>query len=106
MDTVQTPETISIDRTDTIVTICGEIDAHTAPQARDAGNAVLTECGTLRFDLRGVEFIDSSGLGVLVALTSTARETGGDVVIVAPSRPVVRLLQISGLEGHLTVHPT
>ena len=40
---------------------------------------------------------------VLVALTTAARDAGGDVVILAPSGPVVRLLQISGLEEHLTV---
>lgn len=100
---METPDSITIERTAGTVAVRGEVDAHTAPEMRTAGQAVVEELGSARLDLSGVEFIDSSGLGVLVALTSAAREAGGDVVIVAPSRPVTRLLQISGLEGHLTV---
>ena len=103
--TVETPDPITIERSGPLAVVRGEIDAHTAPQVREAGEAILTESDTVRFDLSGVEFIDSSGLGVLVGLTSAARDGGGDVIIIAPSRPVVRLLQISGLDRHLTVHP-
>ena len=100
---METSDQITIEQTDTTMSVRGEIDAHTAPRVRAAGEALLADHGSLRFDLSGVEFIDSSGLGVLVALTSSARGTGGDVTLMAPSKPVVRLLQISGLDGHLTV---
>ena len=102
---METPDPITVERSGTLAVVRGEIDAHTAPQVRDTGEAILAEADTVRLDLRGVDFIDSSGLGVLVGLTSTARDGGGDVIIVAPSRSVVRLLQISGLDRHLTVHP-
>jgi anti-sigma B factor antagonist len=102
---VETPDPIIIERTDAMATVRGEIDAYTAPAVREAGESMLASHGSARFDLSGVEFIDSSGLGVLVALTSSARDTGGDVTLVAPSKPVVRLLEISGLDRHLTVSP-
>ena len=92
---------ISIEQSDDTITIRGEVDAHTAPMVRTTAEPMLNG-GTLRIELSGVEFIDSSGLGVLVALTERAREQGGDLIVVAPSRPVVRLLQISGLDGHIT----
>lgn len=102
---METPDPIIIERTESMATVRGEIDAHTAPAVRDAGDSMLASHGSARFDLSGVEFIDSSGLGVLVALTSSARDAGGDVTLVAPSKPVVRLLEISGLDQHLTVSP-
>jgi anti-anti-sigma factor len=100
---VETPDPITIEQTDASASVRGEIDAHTAPQVREAGEALLAAHGTVRVDLSGVTFIDSSGLGALVALTTAARDAGGDLVVVAPSRPVVRLFEISGLAGHLTV---
>jgi anti-sigma B factor antagonist len=57
----------------------------------------------IRLDMSGVEFIDSSGLGVLVAITEAARAAGGDLVVVAPGRAVVRLLELSGLAEHIHV---
>lgn len=102
---METPDPITIEQTDTTASVRGEIDAHTAPQVREAAEALLEAHGTVRVDLSGVTFIDSSGLGVLVALTTAARDAGGDLVVVAPSRPVIRLFEISGLAGHLTVEP-
>lgn len=100
---METSNSILIERSADSISVDGEIDAYTAPGVGAAGGAVLDEHGTVRLDLRRVEFIDSSGLGVLVALTASARDGGGDLVLVAPSRSVVRLLQISGLDGHFTV---
>ena len=98
-----TSDPISITTAETTAWVSGEIDTHTAPLLRDAGASILARRGSVRFDLRGVEFIDSSGLGVFVALTAAARDQGGDVVILRPSRPVTRLFEISGLESHLTI---
>lgn len=64
-----------------IVRATGEIDLRTAPRLRDA----LNQQGTLHLvvDLRGVEFIDSSGLGVLVGALKRQRQRDGSLVVVA-----------------------
>ena len=51
----------------------------------------------LIFDLAGVRFMDSSGLGVLIAAT----HSNASVEVRTPSRPVRRLIQLSGLADML-----
>lgn len=52
----------------------------------------------LVIDLRNVQFIDSTGLGMLVSVLREAREQGGGVELLNANREVGRLLQITGLE--------
>ena len=54
-------------------------------------------------DLGSVEFIDSSGLGVLVGSLRRLREDGGDLVLRAASPAVTRILELTGLDGLLPV---
>jgi anti-anti-sigma factor len=51
----------------------------------------------LDLDLRGVGFMNSAGMAVLVQLLRMADPRGVEVVLVAPSTAVVRPLQLSGL---------
>lgn len=53
-------------------------------------------------DLAGISFIDSSGLRVLVAANQGADGTSG-IRLRSPSSAVQRLLEISGLTGHLDI---
>jgi anti-sigma B factor antagonist len=85
------------------VVLSGEIDAHTAPTL--AGwLAPLQGAGTdVLIDLAGVDFIDSSGLGVLIDAHRRAVDAGRRLVLERPSPAVVRLIEISGLRDHLTL---
>ncbi len=48
-------------------------------------------------DLSQVTFVDSSGLGLLVRLMTSARTFGGDVKLAAPSPQTAKLLESTGL---------
>ena len=48
-------------------------------------------------DLRGLTFIDSSGLRLLVALHQRAQHDGFQLTLVAPAGPADRTIQLSGL---------
>ena len=100
----EVPSHITIDQRDDGLDVRGEIDAHTAPSLRDAALAQL-ESGstTMSMAMDGVEFIDSSGLAVLVAMTTEARERGGDVIVLDPSPAVTRLFELTGLTEHMTL---
>jgi anti-sigma B factor antagonist len=100
--TVSSPR-FDLESTAAGLTVSGEIDAHTAPllAARldplpDTGERVL-------LGMAGVEFIDSSGLRVLIDAHRRAAEAGRELVLDHPSPAVMRLISISGLERHLAV---
>lgn len=78
----------------------GEIDAHTAPTL-----AAAIEAGapTVRLDMSGVEFVDSSGLRVLIDSHQRLQHDGGSLTIVSPSPSVQRLFEISGVLDYLIV---
>jgi anti-sigma B factor antagonist len=74
------------------------LDASHAPACKDAVAAHVTG-RPLRvlIDARAVEFMDSSGLGVLVFLLKQMGE-GGRIIIAEPAPAVRRLIQITKLD--------
>jgi anti-anti-sigma factor len=87
----------------TVLTLRGELDLASAPQLEEATLPIIREGGRVVIDLRGLEFIDSSGVRVLVAGHTAARRSGGGVTIVrAPAdSPVDRVIAISGIDDAL-----
>ena len=100
-------------RTDvTIVKPRGELDLDTVETLRTALDAAVAE--TLRaaldaiehgarlvLDLRGLSFIDSTGLHLLVALTERAQRDGFQLMLLAPAAPTDRAIQVCGLDRTL-----
>ena len=83
-----------------VVRVKGELDAATAPtlQARLADTVERAE-GRIVIDLTEVPFVDSSGLGALVAVRKRALDGGTPVVLRAPHERVRMLLEVTGLAG-------
>jgi anti-sigma B factor antagonist len=76
-----------------------DIDASNAWQLKPRLLEHMGQFGPeLKLDLGQVNFIDSTGLGMLVSVLKEAREKGGHVSLVNPNREIQRLLQITGLE--------
>jgi len=55
-------------------------------------------------DLTGLEFIDSTGLGVVVAVLKRARTLGADLRLVISRERVRAPFRITGVDGLLPVH--
>jgi anti-anti-sigma factor len=84
--------------------LTGEIDADSAPRLERAILDRFEQGSTsVRLDLSGVTFMDSSGLRVVIATTEAARGRGGDLVLAEPTSAVRRLIEVSGLEDHLNI---
>jgi anti-sigma B factor antagonist len=83
-----------------LLRVSGDLDLAAAPKLLGAAG----DLEPLRLDLGGVTFMDSTGLGALITLRNQAQERGVDVEIVAASRAVERVLEISGL-GELFGRP-
>ena len=92
----------------TILVIGGELDLYTAPRLRDDVLSKLADgADRVAIDLNGVGFIDSTGLGVLVACLKRVREHDGRLVLIAPEvSPLRRLLALTGLEQVLPTYTT
>ncbi len=91
-----------------IVRLAGRVDAASAPTLKEAFRA-LTRDGKCNFvvDLREVDFIDSTGLGIFTSLLRAARACEGDVcLMLLPTSPVyaviemVRFNQVFALYDH------
>ena len=83
----------------------GEIDLGSAPRIRDAAIArLLAGDRVLVIDLAEVEFLDSIGLGTLVAILRRARSLGGDVSLVVTTDRIRRPFELTGLGGAFAIH--
>jgi anti-sigma B factor antagonist len=76
----------------------GSLDLATAPTVR-AALSEATEKGShnLIVDLTQLEFLDSTGLGVLIGAHRRAAEHGGSFRLIVNNGPISRLLNITGL---------
>ena|ERR1051326_4594113 len=73
--------------------VFGEESAH----LRDMVKKLLTEHKHLVLNLSGINYIDSGGLGTLVALYTTARNAGGSLKLANLTQRVGDLLQVTKL---------
>ena len=76
-----------------------EIDAATSPLLREQLRAeMVANPGTVVVvDMGAVEFIDSTGLGVLVGALKRARGDGGDLALVNVQTMIMRIFTVTGL---------
>lgn len=92
-----------------IVVVEGEIDAYTAPTLREKF-VELINAGVDRLvvDLRKVTFIESVGLGTLVAARKRLRRFDRNLCIVLDERQgsIYRTFEITGLTKVFPIHPT
>jgi anti-anti-sigma factor len=82
-----------------------EIDMATVEAFRTELRATILEhrCEIIGVDLGAVTFMDSVGLGVLIGCRKYALGWGGDLVLVSPSRLVVKTLRATGLHTMLPI---
>lgn len=91
----------------TVVAVAGEVELHSAAQLRAALlEACAVEAPCVVVDLSGVNFMDSSGIGVIVGALKRARERGGNLSLVGLQPRVRRIFEITGLLGALPFYAT
>jgi anti-sigma B factor antagonist len=85
-----------------VLVLVGELDPHTAPILRACVDDTVTEStSSLVLDVAGLQFIDSSGLRVIISAHKVMDEKGGRLVLRAPTDNTRRLLEITGLADHV-----
>lgn len=81
-----------------VVAVGGEIDVYTAPKLRDR-LIELINAGhyDLIVNLEGVDFLDSTGLGVLVGALKRVRSHQGSLRLVCTQERLLKIFRITGL---------
>jgi anti-sigma B factor antagonist len=89
----------------TIVAVGGEIDVYTAPKLRDKiTELVAAGVYDLVIDMEAVEFLDSTGLGVLVGGLKKVRAHDGSLQLVCNQDRLLKIFRITGLAKVFVIH--
>ncbi|MBQ9511362.1 MAG: STAS domain-containing protein [Clostridia bacterium] len=85
--------------------LSGDMDHHGVSEVRETIDENLYRAmpTVLNLDLSGVEFIDSSGLGLILGRYEKARELGTQVVISNPSKRTKKLITMTGIDKMMTI---
>ena len=87
-----------------VVAVRGEVDVYTSPQLRERLEGVIA-AGSHRIvlDLSGTDFIDSTGIGVIVGALKRLRGEGGELIVRSPNRAAARAFEVTGLTKVLQI---
>ena len=90
-----------------ILAVRGEVDVYTAPRFRERLIELVSQ-GHHRIlvDLEGVDFLDSTGLGVLVGGLKRVRSHDGELALVCTQRRILKVFEITGLTKVFSIHET
>jgi anti-sigma B factor antagonist len=89
----------------TVVEVGGEIDVYTAPRLREQlVDLVADGKYHLIVDMERVDFLDSTGLGVLVGGLKRVRAHDGSLRLVCTQERILKIFRITGLTKVFPIH--
>ena len=85
--------------------VTGEIDHHSAAGIREEIDRLLYSCRPqkLILDLGRTDFMDSSGLGLILGRMRKCEEAGIGFCLVNPTPPICKILKLAGVESRLEI---
>src|SRR5437762_14336133 len=91
-------ETHTVEENLAVIVLGGEVDVYTSPRLKQEMVDLLNK-GTVKLviDLSSVEYLDSTGLGVLIGGLKRAREREGDLRLIRDHLRLLRLAELPGL---------
>ena len=90
-----------------VIDVEGTIDIYTAPRLRELLiDLVSTDSYQLIVNLERVEFLDSTGLGVLVGGLKRVRAHDGSLDLVCTQERILKIFRITGLAKVFGIHET
>lgn len=79
--------------------LIGEVDIYTSPELKEIiSNSLKEKESNIRLDCERLEYIDSTGLGVLIGILKTLKSSERDIIIANPKSNISKLLKITGLD--------
>lgn len=95
----------SLENESLVIKIRGEIDHHSAVDIRGDIDRLIYELSPRRLvmDLSVVDFMDSSGLGLIMGRYSVMSGLGGETVLRDPSPSILKIIKLAGLERMIKI---
>jgi anti-sigma B factor antagonist len=87
-----------------VLSVLGEVDMATVSELEESIASLADDGYGLIIDLTATEFMDSTGLRLLLATQERYSERGRKMKVAVDSGPIARLLDVTGLLGHLDVY--
>ncbi|NYI05621.1 anti-sigma factor antagonist [Allostreptomyces psammosilenae] len=89
----------------TVVEVGGEIDVYTAPKLREQLVELVNDGNYhLIVNMEAVDFLDSTGLGVLVGGLKRVRAHEGSLRLVCNQERILKIFRITGLTKVFPIH--
>jgi anti-sigma B factor antagonist len=89
------------------LTAQGQVDLATAPELEEHLDVAIREsAGPFALDLSGVDFLDSSGLQILLRARGLLGREDRALAVICPHGPVRRVFELSGLSTAFALYPS
>ncbi|MBB4934200.1 anti-sigma B factor antagonist [Lipingzhangella halophila] len=96
-----------VDNHSVIIEVEGDLDIATAGDLQEHVLSAVDEHGPwLILDLTSLDFMDSSGLNVVINIYRSVKERGGSLALAAPNERVTKVVRLVGLHRQVAVHRT
>jgi anti-sigma B factor antagonist len=90
-----------------VVDLQGEVDAFTAPKLKqEIINQIERGVSHIAINLANVNYLDSTGLGVLIGGLKRTRDKNGELVLICPNVRIMRIFDITGLSRIFEMYQT
>ena len=88
-----------------IVHVGGEMDHHSAVAVRTEVDARIAAARPQRvmLELSSIDFMDSSGLGLIMGRFALVKKYGGTFSVLDPSPAVLKIITLAGMERMVTI---
>lgn len=91
----------------TVLALGGRVDSYSVSKLREElSKSANRRPAKIVVDLTRVNFIDSSGLAALVQGLRTCRDSGGNLCLSNPQRPVRLILELTRLDSAIDIFPS
>lgn len=90
----------------TVVEVAGDIDSNTAPQAQERILPLVQPAAKILLDMRGVEYMSSAGLRMLLSMYRQVSRQSGNIVLVGLAEDIKDTMSVTGFLNFFTTRDT
>lgn len=88
-----------------ILKLEGEMDVYTSPLFKEKIETLIkAKRPFIVLDLKGLSYMDSTGLGIMLAELMRVRNNGGNMVLVSPQKIIQKILRITNTGVYLKIY--